>query len=77
MYSRPLRLVRTPGKKMDSLAIRMALRNLPIEIQHKIVQIAREPPPAPKKTLSVRLQRMMERWSDPSRPKIQPRVLFT
>jgi hypothetical protein len=62
---------------MDSFALRVALRELPTELQHKIVMLAREPPPAPHKPMSVRLRKMMERWTDPDRPKIMPRVLFT
>ena len=77
MYGRPLSLPRPQGKKMDSLALRVALRELPTELQHKIVMMAREPPPAPRKPMSARLRKMMERWTDPNRPKVMPRVLFT
>lgn len=63
-------------KKMAvELAVCRALRELPVEIQHKIMSIVNEPPPAPKKP-SLCLQKFMKRWSDPNRPKIMPRVLY-
>jgi len=77
MYGRPLRLPRPQSRKMDPLVLRVALRELPADIQHKIVMLAREPPPAPRKPVSARLRKMMERWTDPARPKVMPRVLFT
>ena len=61
----------------DSLAVRMALRELPTEIQHKIMSIVNEPPQAPKKQLSARVRAHIERWANPNRPKITPRILFT
>ena len=61
----------------DSLAVRMALRELPIDIQHAIMCIVHEPPPAPRKVaMSKRLQGFINRWEDPDRPKVMPRVLF-
>lgn len=69
---------RPQGKEtMDSLALRVALRELPVDIQHKIMCIVREPPPTPKKQLSARLRAHMARWANPNRPKITPRMLFT
>ena len=70
---------RPQGKKtMDPcLATRVALRELPADIQHQIMCIVREPPPAPHKKLSARLRSHMARWGDPRRPKITPRTLFT
>ena len=71
-------MARTCYKKMsDNLATRVALRALPNDIQHKIMCIVREPPPAPiKSAVSRRLQGFMNRWTDPSRPRIMPRVLY-
>lgn len=55
----------------DSLVVRVALRDLPVEIQHKIMCIVNEPPPAPRKVvMSKRLQGFINRW------KVAPRVLF-
>jgi hypothetical protein len=79
MYERPLRLPRLQSRRPmdDSLALRVALRELPTELQHKIVMMAREPPPAPKKNMSDRLKAHMKRWANPNRPNIMPRrVLF-
>jgi hypothetical protein len=52
-----------------------ALRDLPVDVQKIIVAHLKEPPKAPIK--SKRLESFMKRWSDPNRPKIMPRVLFT
>ncbi len=61
----------------DSLAARVALRELPIDIQHKIMCIVHTPPPAPRKAvMSKRLQGFINRWKDPERPNIMPRALF-
>ena len=77
MYRYRLRLRRPLVKKMsDSLAVRMALRELPTEIQHKIMCMVREPPPAPRKVvMSKRLQSFIDRWNDPDRPTIMPRAI--
>lgn len=65
------------GKKMAaSTALRMALRELPTEIQHKIFVLSQEPPPAPRKPMSARLRAYINRWTDPNRPKIAPRALI-
>ena len=58
------------------MLVRRALRELPTEIQHKISQILKEPPPAPRKPMSARLRAYINRWTDPSRPKIAPRAII-
>lgn len=64
-------------KMPDSLAVRVALRELPVDIQHKIMCIVHEPPPTPRKVvMSKRLQGFINRWKDPERSKIMPRALF-
>lgn len=76
MFENVLGFPRPVVKKMPTeLAVCRALRDLPTEIQSKIMDIVNQPPPAPKKP-SVRLQSFMKRWSDPNRPKIMPRVLY-
>jgi len=57
----------------NSLAFRAAICELPAEIQNKIVRMVREPPPAPRKKLSDRLEAHMKRWA--TRPPV-PRALF-
>lgn len=80
MYGQVLSLRRTLSstKMPDSLAVRVALRELPLDIQHEIMRTVHNPPPAPRKTImSKRLQGFVNRWKDPDRPKIMPRTLFT
>jgi hypothetical protein len=73
-FNRPLGTRKMP----DSLAVRFALRELPVDVQHKIMCIVHTPPPAPRKVvLSKRLQGFIDRWKDPKRPKIMScRTLF-
>jgi len=72
-FRRPL----SSTKMSDSLAVRVALRELPVDIQHKIMCTVHSPPPAPRKVvMSKRLQGFINRWKDPERPKIMPRALF-
>ena len=79
MYGHVLsfRRPRSSIKMPDSLAVRVALRELPDDIQHKIMCTVHSPPPAPRKAMmSKRLQGFVNRWKDPERPRIIPRVLF-
>ena len=65
------------GKTMEhEMLARRALCTLPVEIQHQIATILREPPPAPRKPMSARLRAYINRWKDPNRPKIAPLALF-
>ena len=65
------------SKTMEhEMLVRRALCTLPVEIQHKIAQILKEPPPAPRKPMSARLRAYIKRWTDPNRPKIAPRALI-
>lgn len=59
----------------NELAVRFAICDLPVDVQNIIVSHLKEAPAAPVK--SKRLQAFMKRWSDPNRPKVMPRVLFT
>jgi len=79
MYGHLLRFRRPQStrKMPDSLAVRVALRELPADIQHKIMCIVHEPPPAPRKVvMSKRLQGFLSRWKDPERSKNMSRILF-
>jgi len=57
----------------NELLVRRILHDLPVDVQHHVVGLLKEPPGAPIK--SKRLQGFMKRWTDPNRPRVMPRAL--
>ena len=48
----------------NEMLTRRAICTLPVELQHKILETVKAPPPAPRKPLSRRLQGFINRWND-------------